>query len=169
MCLIMCDVCDKNITGEAFDGTKHECNPDDIRAYIGRLTEGRKVAEERLEQTQNAVQMVLHGLPAFDAEQVTVRAKWLRQLWDAALGRWWEAEDADTFWMRDHARQSLLCAAFRLFRSKNLATRPAGVRGKLAELRKSCEWAAKACGYGDPKFDLTAEDVVRQAVTHTGA
>lgn len=158
MGMIICNICDKNL-GLGPEVFEHKCEEKTIRAHIERLREAARTAETRLESIRNAVLRMVEGLPTLEGEQTTVSTKWLNQLWDAVECNWWEAKTADSFLVRDIAKQSVLIEANYLFRSKRFGEILTTLE-KLTKLKKTCEKSYKILQYGDCEFDLSPEDVL---------
>lgn len=100
---------------------------------------------------------MLKELPSLEGDSIQVSGSWMRRLWDAIQGRWYDAKDADTFMVHDFAKQNILCAAYDLFREKKNKT----VLDKLKRLKEACESSVKALGYNTKPFTINPEDIVK--------
>src|SRR5574343_756231 len=80
MGLFLCDLCNQQLS---LKEVKHVCKPEDIKAYIDRLDDDRRVAERKLDDIREAIFQVMSEIPSFEEEKVTVSTKWLKRLWEA--------------------------------------------------------------------------------------
>lgn len=153
MCLILCKVCDEELTHT------HVCNPEKIIAYVDRLRREARTAESKLSEIQNAVMKVLQPIPHLENEEVTVKTEWLRKLWNAANCQWDEVKTADSFLVHWMATHRILCEAFDVFRSKKYG-KSQTLLEKLRDLREACDKAKETLGYQESNLDMSPEDLV---------
>jgi hypothetical protein len=152
--ILICRTCDVDITGDG----NHVCSQKAVLALVERLREETRTAEQRLSDIRNAVFRALEELPGREGELVAVPFDRLRQLWDAAQCRWYEATTADDFLARWLATHRILCEAFDVFRSVKCGKRETLLE-KLLALRAACDAARATLGYENSGFDLTPEDL----------
>lgn len=161
--LILCDVCNKDITGSGFNGAaKHVCSRDDIIAYVNQLTNHANDAERKLNQVRSAVLKILTSIPNIEKPTHTFPADLITELWEAAVLRDRDIETAAEYhnqWMSLHR---ILCEAFDLFRPLKHG-RAETLLARLEALKKVCLHAQAIHGYTDSKLTLTPQDIIAEA------
>ena len=151
MGLFLCGLCDDHLTED------HVCDRAKIKAKIDRLEDQWRKEYNSLERVKNSVYILLQSLPSLDEKHVFIETKWVKDLWKAIDGSWYEANTADKFLSRWIALHMILTKSFDLFR-----TRPYDSLDKIKRLKQVCEEAKKTFGYEDIKFDLTPEEVLQE-------
>lgn len=154
MGLFLCPVCAELLT------ENHECEKGKIEARMQSLVNATWQSDHKCNEMQNAVLMLMHQLPSLDGEKVEVDTAWLCKLWDTAGSKpddrpSYRSGSPEQFMTKWTALHQILCASFRLFRSKH-----GGLLSKMKWLRERCIHAKEVFGYKDDKFDLSADDLV---------
>jgi hypothetical protein len=164
MGLFLCDICNQNLSCcFKADGNyeKHVCKNEDILAYIDNLRNIAGKAERNLDEIRNAVFMTIQDLPSLTPEEITIKTKWIKQVWDAANCKWYENPynhgGPDYFLGRWCSMHRLLCEAYDLFRSK----KGESLLTKLTNLREAVDNSKVALGYQDSKLDMKPEDLLK--------
>lgn len=167
MGLFLCDMCNKDLMcGYREDGNheKHVCKEEDILSHINRLKDTAWKAENNLDSIRNAVLMTIHELPSLENEEVTIKTKWIKKVWDAADCKWYEHNvregGPEYFLLRWIATHRLLCEAYDLFRSSKYG-RVESLLTKLTNLKEAVDNSKEALGYQDIKLDMSPEDLLK--------
>ncbi len=153
MGLLLCEIC-----GEEFGGVNpHVCDPVKIVMHIQELIKSSHDAMAKTDNMRNAVFMLLQSLPSVEGEEVTVKTKWLKDLWAASGAVFYKPSSMEEFHQKWMALHLILSRSFDLFRDrKSNGT----LQDKLKRLRTVCDNAKEVMGYQDSKFDLSPEDLV---------
>jgi hypothetical protein len=160
--LIVCELCDKEITGETFHGIEHKCQEEDIREHIQYL----KKQARNFESLNYAIRdNIFHLLKDIKQEQIkdnqiTISWDYLEKIWDAAKCRFHDANTAKSFlsdWLVTHM---ILCEAADLFDSKY---NHESVKFKLEKLRKAIvEAETRLYPTSLERINLSVDDIIEQ-------
>lgn len=136
----------------------HQCERDDIIKRIESLGNVAWKAEMRLSNIRSKVKLLIKELSSLDEEEIIVKTKWIKDLWEATENRCAEKKNSNpneflSIWLY---QQHVLCEAFDLFRSKKNET----ALVKLRNLRKVCDEAKAYIYPGGSPFDVTPDDIL---------
>jgi hypothetical protein len=156
MGLFICQLCNKDMS------KTHQCERDDIIKRIESLGNVAWKAEMRLSNIRSKVKLLIKELSSLDEEEIIVKTKWIKDLWEATEARCSETRNNDvneflSVWLH---QQHVLCEAFDLFRSKKNET----VLVKLRNLHKACEEARNFIYTGSSPFDITPDDILDEII-----
>lgn len=161
MGMFPCELCGKPMAVLSEDGLLHEqCDPKDILANIRHLQDTARAANNARDRIQDAVLMILQGLPSLKGETVAIPTAKLRELWDAAECEVRDSRCLDTFLSRWVVMHSILSAAYSLFRGRGIRL---SVRDKLQRLLEACHQSQLVMGYQDSPLTVPVEEVLRKA------
>lgn len=152
MCLILCDICDANITGEVFNKIEHVCKREDIEKNVKKLTETMNFYQSKL----NTVEELLHY---YISEKVEIRQdekEFLDKMMMAVSPNLvsYSSETSESFLVKWLATHRVLCEAFQLFYKDG---RP--ILEKLKDLEDSIANARQVLKYTTSKDVMTSEEL----------
>ena len=148
MGLFLCPVCNNDILDNP------ERNKKDIEKYIDHLILSNNTAWTRLIKVESAVFALFDNLPELTRDIVEIKTELLENLYTTVKQE--GIETANKYTTNNLLKQSVLSAAFKLFRT----TGP-DIKDKLNNLYKHCVEANKRL-YNGKDFDLPPENWGRE-------
>lgn len=152
MCLIVCDICDVNITSDAFNNVEHVCKREDIEKNVKKLTETMHFYESKLFTAEELLDYYISEKKEIKTDEKEFLDKMLKILSPGFAVS--SLETSESFLVKWLATHGVLCEAFQLFYKDG---RP--ILEKLKTLEDSIANARQILKYTTSKDVMTSEEL----------
>jgi len=157
MCLILCDICDVNITSDMFNNVEHVCKREDIEKNVKKLTETMNFYHGKLINAEELLNCYISKKMEIREDERVFLDKMMKILSPGLAS--FSSETSESFLVKWIATHSVLCEAFQLFYKDG---RP--ILEKLKDLEDSIANARQVLKYKTSKDVMTSEELCLKSI-----